>query len=460
MVIGCNAFLTPGDVEQMRWVPELVFINCCHLGKTLAAKPRKYNQLAANLAVQFVRMGVKAVVAAGWAVDDAAAEAFAESFYTHLLDGETFGNAVCAAREEIWIQYPNVNTWGAYQCYGDPSYRLRVNEQSPSGGQNPFHSPVELVSALQNLVEAIRMESRDTRDDGDTLQAPRHKLTRLIDRIPDNLKDDWLNRGDVADAYGRVWGELGDYTKAIEWLEKALRAETGDFPMRTMEQYANFQVRDASMQWQDLQRTTTQPGSLTEGRQLLIEQIKKALAILDFLCERGATVERLNLLGSAYKRLAQLQEDNNEKRLEALKEMAEKYQEAYELHIDKPNLYSFSNWSLARALTKKDLLKIKDECRQMIEVAQKRDKDEPSFWNSVAQSDLELVILVAQPKTTVKAAKELAEQIISGYQLAYKRGASPREMASVKENLDFIISMSADKAKPLRDALATIRAAV
>jgi len=230
--------------------------------------------------------------------------------------------------------------------------------------------------------------------------------------------------------------------------------------MRTMEQYANFQVRDASMQWQNLQRTTTQPGSLTEGRQLLIEQIKKALAILDFLCERGATVERLNLLGSAYKRLAQLQEDNNEKRLEALKEMAEKYQEAYELHIDKPNLYSFSNWSLARALTKKDLLKIKDECRQMIEVAQKRDKDEPSFWNSVAQSDLELVILVAQPKTTVKAAKELAEQIISGYQLAYKRGASPREMASVKENLDFIISMSADKAKPLRDALATIRAAV
>ena len=27
-------FLTPGDVEQMRCVPELVFINCCHLGNT------------------------------------------------------------------------------------------------------------------------------------------------------------------------------------------------------------------------------------------------------------------------------------------------------------------------------------------------------------------------------------------------------------------------------------------
>ena len=34
MVIGENTFLTPGDIEQMRWVPELVFINCCHLGST------------------------------------------------------------------------------------------------------------------------------------------------------------------------------------------------------------------------------------------------------------------------------------------------------------------------------------------------------------------------------------------------------------------------------------------
>jgi hypothetical protein len=30
-------------------------------------------------------MGVKAVVAAGWAVDDAAAKTFATSFYTHLF---------------------------------------------------------------------------------------------------------------------------------------------------------------------------------------------------------------------------------------------------------------------------------------------------------------------------------------------------------------------------------------
>ena len=47
MVIGRNTFLTPGDVEQMRYVPELVFINCCYLGKTQGRDATRYNALAA-----------------------------------------------------------------------------------------------------------------------------------------------------------------------------------------------------------------------------------------------------------------------------------------------------------------------------------------------------------------------------------------------------------------------------
>ena len=466
MVIGYETFLTPGDVEQMRWVPELVFLNCCHLGKTLSKKPRKFNQVAASLAVHFIRMGVKAVVAAGWAVDDAAAQAFAESFYMHLLDGQTFGEAVRAAREEIWIQYPDVNTWGAYQCYGDPSYQLRVSGQPSSLDQTHFHSPTELVAELHNLVENIRMKSRDTRDDDDTLKASRKKIARLTGRIPVALKDRWRSLGDVAVGYGLAWGELGEYAKAVEWLEKSIKADKADLPVRALEQCANFQVRHAGMQWQRLQPTLARHRSkkakdgLEKQRNTLVMQIERAIADLDFLKERGPTLERLNLLGSAYKRLAQVHK-YKAPRQKALKQMSHYYHKAYAKEKT-PDLYSFTNWSLARALTLSgtDLVHVRDECRQMIEAAQKRDEAEPSFWHSVAQPDLELVILLAQPEIDDKAAKELAERIISGYQLAYKRGASPREMASVKENLDFIIAMSANKPKPLRDALATIRAAI
>ncbi len=122
MVIGDNTFLTPGDVEQMRWVPELVFINCCHLGSTKVGYPEanRYNELAANLGTQFINMGVKAVVAAGWAVDDGAAKAFAESFYQSLLWGGSFGTAVRAARQHIYEQFPDVNTWGLTNATGIP----------------------------------------------------------------------------------------------------------------------------------------------------------------------------------------------------------------------------------------------------------------------------------------------------------------------------------------------------
>ena len=33
MVIGNNAFLTPANIKSIRFVPDLVFINCCHLGR-------------------------------------------------------------------------------------------------------------------------------------------------------------------------------------------------------------------------------------------------------------------------------------------------------------------------------------------------------------------------------------------------------------------------------------------
>ncbi|MEO7007713.1 MAG: CHAT domain-containing protein, partial [Caldimonas sp.] len=94
MVIGRDTFLTPGDIDQVRYVPELVFINCCYLGKTQGSGSTHYTHLAANLGVQFIRMGVKAVIAAGWAVDDGAALTFAETFYRRLLAGDAFGDAV------------------------------------------------------------------------------------------------------------------------------------------------------------------------------------------------------------------------------------------------------------------------------------------------------------------------------------------------------------------------------
>ena len=122
MVIGNNVFLSTREISQMSSVPELVFVNCCHLGKTDGAAEAFYRhrfKLAANIGTQLIENGVKVVIAAGWAVDDAAALDFTKVFYEYMFGGDEFGRAIQEAREITYEKYKYSNTWGAYQCYGD-----------------------------------------------------------------------------------------------------------------------------------------------------------------------------------------------------------------------------------------------------------------------------------------------------------------------------------------------------
>ena len=44
---------------------------------------------------------------------------FASTFFDRLTQGQTFGDAIFAARKAAHQQHPASNTWGAYQAYGD-----------------------------------------------------------------------------------------------------------------------------------------------------------------------------------------------------------------------------------------------------------------------------------------------------------------------------------------------------
>ena len=463
MVIGRDAFLTPGDVRQMRCVPELVFINCCHLGKTQSPRSGRFSELAANLAIQFVEMGVKAVIAAGWAVDDRAAHTFACSFYAHMLDGEAFGDAVRAAREESWTGFPGINTWGAYQCYGDPSYRLLGD-----GGAGvrrdpgPYFSPSELVADLENHRERIRVTYRDR-----SAEAPawmRDLIADHLARVPERLRDDWLARADVAAAVGFAWGETGAWVEAVEWLERALIAPTGDCPVRAAEQCANFHVRIASEQWSQLRGGAVGD----EDRRPLLDRIGGAIAQLDHICQRAPSAERFSLLGGACKRLAWIH-TADEARARALGQMRDYYRGAMDLgDRSRPaDPYPFTNWGLATALAalankgnaddwRAPLL---DQCDAMAIAASTRNEENPNIWDALGIADCELLRLIASAPRAA-AARRAARRTAELYQAALSRGASPRERASVLEHLDFVIALSEGAGKATRDALASIRASL
>lgn len=432
MVIGRDTILTPGDVEQMRHVPELVFVNCCHLGQTTATGATPYHRLAANLGVQFVRMGVRAVVCAGWAVGDEAALTFAQTFYRHLLDGASFGDAVLHARRETWLAHPGVNTWGAYQCYGDPAFRIvRDDVSTRRSAPAPYVSPAELVADLGSRAEAARMEDGAEGASRDAQDAARRAIEALSERIPVSAREgaplDWTVRADVCAGYGFAFGESGLYAEAIRWLDRALVARIGTCPVRAVEQAAHYRIRLAAPR--------TGPRLRPDERRARLDE---AIVVLASLVSRWPTPERLALLAGAHKRLALA--SNGAARVTALREMTSRYRESWDASAHR-DTYAFTNWAFGCLLLDRYApgeapagwqRALADRLTRQVELARDAERTSPSFWNAAGLADLAVVKgLLTEDETTGRVAAAM-------YRDAIARGASVREIASVRDHLDTI----------------------
>ena len=95
---------------------------------------------------------MRAVVVAGWAVDDAAGRDFAIQFYRQMLvEKGQFGEAVRYARRYIYENHDQVNSWGAFQCYGLPSFVLGGQPQQSSGRQKPPVTQSEIIERLRRI---------------------------------------------------------------------------------------------------------------------------------------------------------------------------------------------------------------------------------------------------------------------------------------------------------------------
>ncbi|PSL21363.1 CHAT domain-containing protein [Shimia abyssi] len=66
LVLSGGIGLTSAELRNMRFVPKFVFLNCCHLG----CLEENASPIAANLSQTLIGKGARAVIAAGWVVDD------------------------------------------------------------------------------------------------------------------------------------------------------------------------------------------------------------------------------------------------------------------------------------------------------------------------------------------------------------------------------------------------------
>ena len=467
MIIGDEVVLSPQEVHQMRHVPELVFINCCHLGRIEGESPadpqkndklrayQQFNRIAANVAAEFIQMGVRAVIAAGWAVDDGAALTFAVTFYDRMIHGHSFSSAVLAARKATYDQHPQTNTWGAYQCYGDPDYRLVYDSQEDGtkDGRDML-SPSDAVAQLDNITAELKLKAREDLD----------QAIKKIQKIEQAIEQkEWVKNGRVCAALGEAYGEARQFEKGIHWYEKALEADDAQVRLKDIEQLANLESRLAAEKWKTSKNAE-------EALQKIDRSIQRMQSLIDGLAMKAVrdggeklalTAERLSLLGSAYKRKALISKKD---RLTTLDKMGRRYKKAFKLKRSKKQFdwYPLLNWvaaELAASWQDEQSRKSFEAGKEKFQVWIGRAKQgleadlavQKEFWKEVMRVDAELLESLVDDSLD----ESTIESIAGKYLEASKRG-SPREFESVVDQLDFLLEMASSQA-PIADALAKLR---
>ena len=293
VVLNGGVYVGANEVKAMRKVPELVFLNCCYLGRFNAEQlsqgsPQGQSALpnrpafAAGVADELIRAGVRCVIAAGWPVDDRAARVFATNFYEKLLGGSTFIDAVHAARRAAWDADRSGTTWAAYQCYGDPGWRWRGGNGADDAVDRytTIASAIGLVMELEQLTTTIRYG-------GDS----RERIARRLRHLRDLYETRWGREGQVAEAFGAAYAALGDLREAMMWYGRSTSAADGSGTLKSTLAVCSLLV-DKGL-----------PASEQAGFTIqLREQIEK----IERLDSVTLTADRAELLGRANQQLARL----------------------------------------------------------------------------------------------------------------------------------------------------------
>jgi tetratricopeptide (TPR) repeat protein len=464
VVLGDGVVLSPSAFAKLPVRPAIAFINCCYLGSMdLDGRP----EFAANVAIELMKLGARCVIAAGWAVKDDDAKIFSEEFYRAMLGGDSFGNATLRARRAAYFGgVARSNTWGAYQCYGDPDYRLPTVKASTPDEQPNFVAVAEAVEAAQRV-----------RDDANIWLSRDSKLEARLIEI-EVFSESWLQSGsaELRVALAEAWGELGNFDKAIAYYEAAVSGEDASFKLTAVEQLTNFRVR----------KTVASLRSAAAGARdhaAAIKGIEFQLGFIEALNHTlGDSSERLSLQGGYWKRAAQIhalaqaeapdgsvaEADASAAVSDALKKMAECYGVAACTHgKDRP--YPRLMACNARVCEAVREGTNGDEAlrQELAALANAELPPDPEFWDLIGLADLkmsQMILLSTDPSADIV-------EIRDAYLRAYNYIGSPVKLGSVFEQLDFyedIFAAGSPETEPRRASIValaknlrdTLRAAV
>ena len=120
--------LSGADLVSVANLPNLVFFNACESARTRKAPPDKTPQERIDdnrgLAEAYLRGGVANYIGTYWPVGDNAAMAFADEFYTSVINSIPVGDALDQGRKKV-AELKSVD-WADYVFYGSPDFVLKL----------------------------------------------------------------------------------------------------------------------------------------------------------------------------------------------------------------------------------------------------------------------------------------------------------------------------------------------
>ena len=454
MVLGDRIVLSPATLQSLPNPPALAFINCCDLGEIDPAdeaelRDERRPQFAAGFAAELIALGAQAVIASGWVLQDFPSLAFAKTFYKALLqDGLGYGDSVKAARQAAYASDPAGVTWGAYQCYGEPDWQPSFAR----GGRRRrradpiFASPNEAVASLASLTSLANVGAG---------RAGRRKRLRdelaTIEKVV--RRSGWLARPPVTEALGWAFAAIDETDRAIDLFEQTLSlpAQTGDPgpSLHLVQALANLRIDQAVGLEPDEARSR-----IVDGRRML-EQ----------LCEvAGDSAERCSLIGSAYKREAEV--TAGEARDTALGLMAESYRRAWDISHQNteanpyyPGQMVVTARTLARLRTGQPITpEDEGDLSQFLADVDAAVGDTDDYARHAARAAHRLLRHLAEGQTTDEAKTEVQGL----YATAHERSGTDQQFERTLKNMDFVAAMleEADPAKASADWVRAIREAL
>lgn len=436
VIIGDRAYLTAMEIQQMQTAPDLFFLNCCHLGSMTpvggagaagGAAPSgsgsespsgwRPDRLAASISRELINSGARAVIAAGWAVDDEKATEFATTFYRSMLGGSDLGTSALIARQAIYPRGNDrkVNTWGAYQVYGPPALQLATTGRDGAPDREP-RSRGEFLRLLERFAERADHAEGQAADD---------LRTRLAEREA-KAPPAWMD-GLAFQAIGTAYRNLGDHAEASRTYERALESWGSGASVRTVDRLIGSLTSWGVELAQD-------PAREHEAKEHF-QRAEDLLHGLDCLIGQQPP-DRISLRGGYYRRRLLVGAD-----LDASLEAAfDAYRRSSQAHRERSGTAEPFTTLRAVALgwvrSLRLGVKAPSNARELVHQAIKQAKSQeyPDEWVRLAQVDGELMLgLLDGGRSTTPAA------IVRAYASEFDSGASMRARRSVTENLEIML---------------------